>query len=305
MSRRSFLLVLWTALVVATCARQSSPDDTRASAATFRSDRISVVRRGQGPDLILIPGVGAHRDVWSEVAGTLDDRYTLHLLQVNGFAGLPPGANADGPVSAPVAEEIARYIRETGLQRPALIGHSMGGSIAMMVAARHPGSVGRVMVVDMTPYLGAAFAPPGSTPEAVRRMAEQLRDSMLAPPQASSPGMFERMIPGMTSSATMRSALLQYARESYRPTVANAFHELIVTDLRPELARIDVPMTVLYVIPPNLPMSAEQFEAHTRQSYANVARARIVRVENSNHYIQIDQPGRVVAEVDTLMRAGS
>ena len=51
-------------------------------------------------------------------------------------------------IAAPAAEEIARDIREQGLQKPAVVGHSMGGTIAMMLAARHPDSVGRLMVVS-------------------------------------------------------------------------------------------------------------------------------------------------------------
>jgi pimeloyl-ACP methyl ester carboxylesterase len=53
-----------------------------------------------------------------------------HVVQLNGFAGLPVGGAAQGPVAAPAAEEIARYIREAGLKKPAVIGHSMGGTMA-------------------------------------------------------------------------------------------------------------------------------------------------------------------------------
>ena len=136
-------LWLLCALVLAACA--STPDQ---SATDFSSSRISVITRGSGPDIILIPGLTGHRDDWGPAIETLDDRYRLHLVQVNGFGGVAAGANADGPVAAPVAEEIARYIREARLNRPAVVGHSMGGTIGMMLAARHPTLVGRLMVVD-------------------------------------------------------------------------------------------------------------------------------------------------------------
>ena len=51
----------------------------------------------------------------------------------------------------------------------------MGGSWAMMVAGRHPGLAGKVMVVDMMPFLGAMFGGPGATPESLRPVAEQIR----------------------------------------------------------------------------------------------------------------------------------
>ncbi|HEV7242948.1 MAG TPA: alpha/beta hydrolase [Thermoanaerobaculia bacterium] len=263
------------------------------------SDRISVVTRGTGPDVILVPGLTGHRDVWADVAETLDDRYRLHLVQVNGFAGFAPGANAGGPVSAPVAEEIARYIQEARLERPAVIGHSMGGSIGMMLAARRPELVGRLMVVDMVPFVGEMFAPPGAGAEGIRAAADQLRARILADPPGQ--GLLAEMFQTMTLNAKKLPTLTQGARASDKRTVANAFHELIVTDLRPELHRIKAPVTVLYVLPPNVPMPPEQFDTSMAGLYANAPNVHLVRIENSRHFIQWDQPARFVEEVDAFL----
>jgi pimeloyl-ACP methyl ester carboxylesterase len=302
MRRKAWLLALCAATSLAACApktaRESAADPTRG----FVSDRISVVTRGAGPDIILIPGLASHRDVWAGVADSLDDRYRLHLLQLNGFAGAQPGANVDGPVSAPVAQEVARYIRESGLQRPAIIGHSMGGTIGMMLAARDTGSVGRLMVVDMTPFMGVMFGPAAATPEGLRKIADGMRDTILAQPIGSNTSMLEQMVSGMTRVPAMRNTLLQGLRDSHKPTVANAFRELVATDLRPELARITAPVTVLYVHPTNIPLKPAVFDAATRQSWTTLRNVRLVKIEDSNHFIQMDQPGRFVAEVDAFMR---
>jgi pimeloyl-ACP methyl ester carboxylesterase len=268
----------------------------------FTSDRISVVTRGTGPDIILIPGLTVHRDAWGDGIETLDDRYRLHLVQVNGFAGVPAGANADGPVSAPVAEEIARYIREAKLNRPAIIGHSMGGTIGMMLAARHPDLVSRVMVIDMLPYMGTLFGPPNATPENIRAAADQFRAAIIAEDPNAPNGMLQQMFAGMTRVEAMRPALVQYLAASDRRTVGNAFHELIVSDLRPELARITMPLTVLYVVAGNVPMTPEQFDAAMAGLYANAKTARLIRIADSNHFIQLDQPARFVAEVEAFMK---
>ena len=288
-------------VLIAACLSAASLP-LEAQTAAFRSERLTVVTRGQGPDVILIPGLVSHRDVWATVADTLDDRYRLHLVQVNGFAGLPADANAEGPVSAPVAEEIARYIRETKLSAPAIVGHSMGGSIGMMLAARHPQAVGRLMVVDMVPNIGALFGPPGTTPEAVRAMADQMRAKTLAETPGSPTGSLEMMMPGMTRVETMKPKLLQYVKDSDRRTAANAFHELMVTDLTPELAKITAPTTVLYVIPPQVTGPPEEFDARLRGMYGTRPGVTFVRIPDSNHFIQFDQPERFVKEVDEFMR---
>ena len=227
-------IVTLAALFVAGCASTRAGTDMGTSQ-EFVSERISVTTRGAGPDIVLVPGLAGHRDQWSAVAETLDDRYRLHLVQVNGFAGVPAGANAEGAVGAPVAEEIARYIAEAGLQRPAVIGHSMGGAIGMMLAARHPDRVGRLMVVDMMPYMGDVFGPPGGTPEQLRAVADQIRGQILESPPGG--GMMGEMFPTMTRNEAMKPRLMEQLKSSDRRTVANAFHELILLDLRPSCRR--------------------------------------------------------------------
>ena len=296
MIRRHIFLGL-AALALAACASTPAPEAT----AGFSSNRIEISTRGGGPDVILIPGLTSHRDVWESTAAALEDSHTVHVVQVKGFAGVAAEANAEGPVAAPVADEIARYIREQNLGSAALIGHSMGGTIAMMVAARHPDAVDRVMVVDMFPWMGAMFGPPGATTESVRQTADQIRAQMLAaPPGAASP-MMEQMISSMVRTESARPTMLRYAHDSDRRTVANAFHELIVTDLRPELSNIRVPLTALYVIPPNVPIPAAQYESFMRVSYANAPQTRFVKIDDSYHFIMIDQFDRFMSEVNTFL----
>ena len=294
MKRRGFIAAA-AAVLLSACA--SAPE---ASSQTFTSDRISVVTRGSGPDVIFIPGLSSHRDVWQETADALDDRYTVHLVQLNGFAGFPAEGNADGPVAAPVAEEIARYISERGLNRPAVIGHSMGGTMGMMLAARHPDSVGKLMVVDMIPWMGAMFGAPGATAESVRPVADQIRTAMLAAP-ADQTTTSEQTIATMIRTESARPRHVEYSRLSDRRTSANAFHELIVTDLRPELSNITAPVTVLFVIPPNAPITPEQYEGYVRISYANLPNAQIVRVDDAWHFIMIDQRDRFIRDVEAFL----
>jgi pimeloyl-ACP methyl ester carboxylesterase len=299
MTRLGFCLSTAALLGLAACRPPGPP------APTFASLRISVVTTGRGSDVILIGGLAAHRDVWNAVTKAVGRKYRVHLVQVNGFAGFPAQANATGPVSSPVAEEVARYIRESGLREPAVVGHSMGGTIAMMLAARHPELVGRLMVVEAIPFLGMLFAGPTATAASVQTLAEQTRAQMAAGTPGSATDPLEQMIPSMTRSDAMRPVLLQYARMSDRRTASNAVQELIVTDLRPELARITAPTTVLYVQRPGPQGSPEDLDAKEREMFASLPGVRLVRVDNSNHYVQIDQPSVVVAELEALMRVST
>src|SRR3546814_542370 len=217
MKRRDFLFTAAAASVAALVP------PAFAAPTRFASSRISVVVQGSGPDVVLIPGLTASRDRWQGTVAAMPG-YRYHLVQVAGFAGTPAGGNASGKVVAPVAAEIARYIDEANLRTPDLIGHSMGGTLAMMIAARHPAAVGRVMVVDMLPAPAGLL---GSSAEAIRPLADALAGVL-----TSSPGgrqLLESLVGGFGASDD--------AARSDSDVVARAMHDSALTALTAELER--------------------------------------------------------------------
>ncbi|RYG22741.1 MAG: alpha/beta fold hydrolase, partial [Burkholderiales bacterium] len=127
---------------------------------------------GKGPDVVLIPGLASSDDVWEATVKQLSATHRVHALQVKGFAGAPAGPNADGPILAPLIEEVAAYAAK--LDKPAIIGHSLGGLTALEVAAKYPDSVDSVMIVDALSFYALLFAPT-ATAEMVKPQAEMMR----------------------------------------------------------------------------------------------------------------------------------
>jgi pimeloyl-ACP methyl ester carboxylesterase len=272
--------------------------------ADFESGRFHV--RIDGPehpvgDVILIPGLSSSPEVWDGLTEQLKGRYRVHRIHVQGFAGAPAEDNATGPVSAPVAEDIARYIAEKGLNKPAVIGHSMGGTIGMMLAARHPDSVGKLMVVDMIPFMGAIFGGPGATAESVVPMADQIYAGMSSGPEESYRQQAAASVTGMINTESLRAGPLEDTATSDRAVSASAFRELIVTDLRPELARITAPTTVLYVKFNDPRMTNDMVDGIYRASYSTLPSARMKRIDDSAHFIMLDQPAAFAAEVNAFL----
>lgn len=275
---------------------------TAATGAPFKSERISVEVKGSGPDVVLIPGLSSSPRVWDGTVAAVPG-YRYHLVRVAGFDGSAPGANASGPVVGPVAEEIARYVTEAKLKKPALVGHSLGGSWAMMVAGRHPELVSKVMVVDMLPFLGAMFAGPAATPETVAPIADQVRKGIAGGSGEARRQQIEQTIAGMVRTESLRPAVVAQSLASDPAVSGQAMYDLIVTDLRPDLARIKVPITVLWALPPNAPVNEAQMEQFYKLSYAGVPQAAIKRVPDSYHFIMLDQPSAFQRELKAFLAA--
>jgi pimeloyl-ACP methyl ester carboxylesterase len=273
-----------------------------ASAAPFASDRITVRTHGAGPDVVLIPGLNSSPRAWDSTVSALPG-YRYHLVQLSGFAGQPAGGNKAGTVAAPVAEEIARYIKEAGLRQPAVIGHSMGGTMGMMLAARHPEALSRLMVVDMVPYMGPLFAGPSATPEQVEAVADGISAGMRAISPEQRKQRTSATIVGMINTENMRAGAIADSEASDPEVSARAYRELIVTNLIPELPKITKPVTVLYVQPKSVPIPAEQFDYLYKSAYAPVKNVALKRIPDSAHFIMWDQPQRFQSEVKAFLAA--
>jgi pimeloyl-ACP methyl ester carboxylesterase len=277
------LLALLLMSFAATCAAAH----TRPSA--FTSDRIGVEVHGTGRDVVLIPGLSSSPRVWDATIAAVPG-YRYHVVHVSGFDGRPAGANATGPVLVPVAEEIARYIVSAHLDHPAIVGHSMGGSWAVIVAGRHPGLAGRVMVVDMLPFLGAMFGGPGATPDSIRPIAEQIRQGIASSSGDARRRQIEQTIAGMVRTEAARPVVVAQSLASDPAVSAQGMYDIVVSDLRPDLANIHVPLTVLYVLPAGAPLTPEQIDQFYRLSYAGAPQAVLKRIPDSYHFIMFDQP---------------
>ena len=273
-----------------------------APARAFTSDRIIVMVQGSGPDVILVPGLTSNPRIYSALVAALPG-YRYHLVQVRGFSGTAPAGNAQGDVAAAVAEELARYVREEKLAKPALIGHSMGGTIGMMLASRHPEALGRLMVVDMVPFTGAFFG--AKTGTEARGIVDGMQQRMAGNPEGAK-AMMTQMIAGMVNNEAERPAVLNDSRTSDPVLVARTYADIQATDLRVELKAVTVPVTVLYAKPAMAAaMPDDQFDGIYRAQYANVPAATLTRIPDAAHFIMLDAPARFLAEVKQFLPADS
>lgn len=286
MRARSVLAAIGIALSLPSTAPAQPASPPPAS---VMQHRISVTIVGAGPDLILVPGLASSRDVWTGLADQLQQSHRLHLVQVAGFAGSPAVPDPDGRVAAPTADAIADYIRREQLGAPVVIGHSLGGEVALMLGARYPDRVGGLMIVDALPFY-SLLLDPAATSATAKPGAAAFRDAMLAAPSAQADAMQAASITRLAKTEAVRPALVTAGITSDRKTVANATYELMTTDLRPELDQITVPVEVVYAYDEIYGVPASDIDAIFRNAYASAPNVSFKRIEGSYHFIMLDQP---------------
>jgi pimeloyl-ACP methyl ester carboxylesterase len=290
----SALIALSAAPALAQAPASGAPAAT-APASAFHPTRFSVATGGSGPDVILIPGLASSRDVYKDEIARLIPHYHLYVVQIYGFAGYKSGPNATGPLLQPITDELAQYIEANHLQQPAVIGHSMGGLLGLMLASQHPADVGKLMVVDALPFyflLGDAKATVEfHKPEAIQARTEMLNES--ADTFLHSENVLVR---GLVSSPENQKLILFWLANSDRKVLATAAYEDMVTDVRLDLPKITAPVTVLYA------GGDKDTEKLYTAAYAGTPHLKLIPVEGSQHFIMLDQPKKFDDAVQAFLK---
>ncbi len=293
MPRVPVLASLLALVLLAGCA--STPGTTVPSTPPppFR-----VERSGQGRPLVFIPGLASSGEVWSETVRHLGGRYDCHVLTLAGFAGQPA---IPAPFFATERRALADYLRAQGLQKPILVGHSLGGVLALAVAADAPELVGGVVIVDSLPFLPAAMDP-SATEEGMRQRAEELRTMMRMQTVEQRSLQSRRVLRSYISDESKVDIAARWGADSDPEAVAQAVYELTTTDLRPELTRITAPTLVLgswVALKGRVPREA--VEAVYRGQYAKLSTARVVMSDTARHFIMWDDPEGFFRELDGFL----
>jgi pimeloyl-ACP methyl ester carboxylesterase len=278
--------------------------EARAAAPAVQTidQRITVRTSGAGPDVILIPGLASSAHVWDRTVANLTAHYRVHVVQVAGFAGTPPLANASGPVFEPLVAAVHDYIAANHLKEPAIIGHSLGGLVGMTLAIEHPADVGRLMIVDSLPFFGMLMGP-DATVASVAPMAKAMRAKISGGTQqsyaAAEPAVMKTLVKSTGPEAQAATAA---AAASDKDVVGQAMLDDMSTDVRPDLAKITQKVTMLYPWDAASGTPQAVFDGLYTGAFAPLKQAHVQRIDGSFHFIMIDQPAAFQAAVEAFLK---
>ncbi len=290
------------AISVPALAQPSDPNRLFSDSKIVIRDRFSDEVVGKGPDLVFIPGLASSRATWKVTAERLRGRYRLHLLQIAGFAGEPSRANASGDVLIPTAEAIDAYIVEQKLSPAVVIGHSLGGTTLLYLSEKHPEHLKKVLIVDALPFFGG-MQDPKATADSIRPMAAKMRDQMTASTGPVTAASLEPQMKSMSKDPATQHLVSEWGAVSDRTVVGRAMYDDLTLDLRPGLAAIHTPITLLY--PDNVPLGVPvgMMEKIYPALYAPATTVTPRLVSGSLHFIMFDQPQIFAEALDAFLAA--
>ncbi|QBJ86725.1 alpha/beta hydrolase [Chryseobacterium gleum] len=237
-----------------------------------------VKKTGKGnQSLIFIPGFASSGDVWSETAAKFENNFTCYTLTMAGFAGTKPQAEAS---FKDWENGIAAYIRNNKIDKPIIIGHSMGGGLALAIAADYPELAGKIIIVDALPCLAAMSDPNFTSKEnndcsSTITQLTAMNDEQFRKMQAQA-------IPRLLADPSMQETVIGWSVKSDRKTFAKMYCDFFNTDLREKIKNIQCPSLIL------LESFFVNLKPTIESQYRNLKNANMQYASKGLHFIMYD-----------------
>jgi esterase len=110
--------------------------------------RLHFQRQGDGHPLIILHGFLGSSDNWRAMSKRLAALYKVYCVDLRNHGQSPHSNVMNYPI---MAEDLREFIEEHGLGPSFVLGHSMGGKVAIQFAAQYPGMVDKLIAVDIAP----------------------------------------------------------------------------------------------------------------------------------------------------------
>ena len=273
----------------------------KSHAETFEGLDVKV--EGKGAAVVFIPGLNSNSSVFTETCNAVKANNECHLLTLPGFAGAAPLAADDADFLANMRDRIEHYLQAKHLKNVTLVGHSLGGTLSLMIAQHAPDKVRSLVIIDALPYY-AAIQNPAATPEIMKPQATQMRSMMLNQPMDNYLKYGTQNLNGMSNNQERVKLLNEWLKTSDRATTAAAMYSMMVTDLRQSIATIKAPTLVLgsWAAYKNFGATKESTKAIFANQYAALKQTDIQMSETGYHFLMWDDADWVNKQIAAALK---
>jgi len=254
-----------------------------------QSDAFKVDIKGTGSLVLLFPGFTCPGDVWTEVVNELSKNHECHVFTFAGFGDVPA---IDKPWLPKIKEAISTYISDKNLIEPTIIGHSLGGTIGLWLASENQNNIEKIIVVDALASNGALMIPNFKAEEISYDNA--YNQQLLNMDDVNFKAMAEQMAKAMTLNTEKQGLISKWMIESDRKTYVYGYTDLLKLDLREDISKIEIPVTILAATEP---YGLETVKQTYAEQYKNLKNYNIKFAEGSAHFIMFDTPNWLIETI--------
>jgi pimeloyl-ACP methyl ester carboxylesterase len=277
------------------------------SAADGTAGTLKMERHGNyGRPLILIPGLQGGPWVWQQTIAQLQKNHVVYAVTLAGFDGVPAPAEG-GNLFDRADASLLQLIEQHKIDKPVLIGHSLGGTLALRFAGEHADLISGAVAVDGLPIF------PGMervSAEQRQTMAAQMRGAMAAatPEQFQAQSLSYMQKIGVIDPQLAARYAPMNARSDIKAS-AQYMAEDLAFDGRVGLKNANVPILVIspYNAPdfstPPMAMSEAQKTAYYQSLLANAPNAKVLSISPSRHFVMLDQPAKFQRVLDDFLKS--
>ncbi len=266
-------------------------------AAAVAQTSFQVKITGHGQPMILIPGLASSGETWDSTIARYKDRYECHVLTLAGFAGVP---RIPAPMLDKVRDDLAAYIRDKKLVKPVIVGHSLGGFLALDLASKYPALPGKLIIVDSYPSLAAIYQP-DITKELAKSQSAMTRQYMTSTPRSEQAA--SAQIRPMVTKDSDFDRIMGWGRASDYSAIVDAMVEMYGGDLRDDIAAIHSPTLVLATwIGFKEYTDRAKTEANLHRQYSKLEGVDIRITDTSRHFIMYDEPQWFFTQIDGFLK---
>ncbi|HMO33109.1 MAG TPA: alpha/beta hydrolase [Lacibacter sp.] len=248
---------------------------------TQAQQAFQVTVTGKGAPVLLFPGFACTGEVFDETVRALSDRYECHVFTFAGFGGVPP---VEKPWLPKIKEQVVAYVKEKKLNKPLIIGHSMGGTLGLWLAATEQNLFRKIIAVDALPCNGAVMVP--NYDAATLVYENPYSRQMLQLDAAAFRKQAEQQVGFMLLNKEKQAKVVDWMLQADRTTYVYGYIDLLKLDLRDDIAGIKIPVVVLAATHPNKAMIEKTYN----EQYAKLGNKVFHYADGAAHFVMYDQP---------------
>jgi len=249
--------------------------------------RVEHFRAAGKTPLIFIPALYCGSWEWNKQIALLAGRFDMYAVTLPGFDGRP--RDHQPHLMERAAASVAQLIRERRLQRPIVIGHSLGGTISVLFGETYPNDAAGIIAVEG----GYPVAPTAAERE--RRADAASQPYLGVDSQTFAKRLRANQLQFVITSKSDVDAVSRYADRSDPTAVALWLRAALNMDLTPQLGRIRVPFVEIVPYSRDIdPYRGFPTLAAKRNAYlawvAHARNGRVIMIDDARHFVMFDRP---------------